>query len=81
MATQFVKLSSKNQLTLPRSIVKHFPGMRYFEIAERNNEVVLRPARMVVHGDALERVREKIRDLGLSEEMVAEAVKSVRKAK
>ena len=81
MAARYVKMSSKNQLTLPRAIVRHFPGTSYFEIAERDNEVVLRPARMAVHGETLERVREKIRGLGLTENVVSDAVKSVRKAR
>jgi len=53
MAARYVKLSSKNQLTLPRSVVRHFPGTRYFEIAQRENEVVLRPARIAVQGETL----------------------------
>jgi hypothetical protein len=81
MAARYVKLSSKNQLTLPRSIVRHFPGTRYFEIAEREREVVLRPARIAVQGETLERVREKIRALGLTEDVVSEAVRSARRAK
>jgi hypothetical protein len=81
MAARYVKLSSKNQLTLPRSVVRHFPGTRYFEIAQRENEVVLRPARIAVQGETLERVREKIRRLGLTEDVVSEAVRSARKVR
>lgn len=81
MAAHYVKLSSKNQLTLPRSVVRHFPGTRYFEIAERGREVVLRPARIAVQGETLQRVREKIRGLGITEDIVSEAVRSARKAK
>ena len=81
MAARYIKLSSKNQLTLPRSVVRHFPGTRYFEIAERGSEVVLRPARIAVQGETLERVREKIRALGLTEDVVSEAVRSARKVK
>jgi len=81
MAARFVKLSSKNQLTLPRSVIRRFPGTRYFEIAQRGSEVVLRPAHIAVQGETLERVREKIRSLGITEAVVAEAVKSARKSK
>jgi predicted nucleic acid-binding protein len=29
----FAKLTSKNQLTLPKDVVKDFPGTEYFDVA------------------------------------------------
>ena len=78
MSAKFVKLSSKNQLTLPKDVLKHFPKTRYFEITARESEVVLRPARISVQGDALKRVRDKINKLGLTEDVIPDAITSAR---
>jgi hypothetical protein len=78
MNKRYIKLSPKNQLTLPKSIINRFPGTQYFEIGTRENEVVLRPARMLVQGDTLKRVRDKIKSLGLKEDIVTEAIRNTR---
>ena len=54
------KLTSKNQLTLPKDIVSAFPGVSYFEVSERSGHIVLSPVRLN-EGDA---VRRKLRELG-----------------
>ena len=78
MNKRYIKLSPKNQLTLPKSIINRFPGIQFFEIGTRENEVVLRPARMLVQGDILKRVRDKIKSLGLKEDIVTEAIRNTR---
>ena len=35
------KKTSKNQITLPRSVVDRFPGVNYFEVREENGRIVL----------------------------------------
>jgi len=55
-----------------------YPGTQYFEINMRENEVVLRPARMHIQGETLKNVREKIRRLGLKEDIISEAIKKTR---
>ena len=40
------KLTSKNQLTLPKAIISQFPGAEYFEIATESGRIVLTPARI-----------------------------------
>ena len=64
------KLTSKNQLTLPKAIMASFEGVEYFDVTADNGRVVLTPARLV-QPDA---VRAKLAELGVSEADVAEAV-------
>ena len=81
MAGKYIKLSSKNQITLPRSVVKHFPGTEFFEVALADNMVTLRPAHMEVHGETLKKVRDKIKNLGLDQSIILEAIEDARKNK
>jgi hypothetical protein len=78
MSSKLLKLSSKNQITLPKKIVDRFPDTEYFEIETRDEEVILRPARIAVRGETLKRVREKIKKLGLTEDIIHEAIAYVR---
>lgn len=64
------KLTSKNQLTLPKSVISNFQGTRYFDVATEAGRIVLTPMR-VNRADA---VRAKMAELGLSEADVADAV-------
>ena len=69
------KLTSKNQLTLPKAVVSAFPGAEYFDVANENGRIVLTPVRLI-RADA---VRSKLADLDLSEADVAEAVEWARR--
>lgn len=69
------KLTSKNQLTLPKDIVSAFPGVSYFEVSERSGRIVLSPVRLN-QGDA---VRRKLRELGITDKDVREAVRWARR--
>ena len=64
------KLTSKNQLTLPKAVVTAMQGAEYFEVAEENGRIVLTPVR-IARADA---VRAKLEELHLSEADVADAV-------
>ena len=64
------KLTSKNQLTLPKAIVAGVEGVEYFDVTMDNGRVVLTPVRLV-QPDA---VRAKLADLDISEADVAGAV-------
>ena len=64
------KLTSKNQLTLPKRVVADFPGARYFDVAKEEGRIVLTPVR-TTSADA---VRAKLSALGLSETDVTNAV-------
>lgn len=69
------KLTSKNQLTLPKDIVSSFPGVSYFEVSERSGRIVLSPVRLN-QGDA---VRRKLRELGITNRDVQEAIRWARR--
>ena len=64
------KKTSKNQITLPKAIVRQFPDVEYFEVREEHGRIVLQPLRLS-RADA---VRAKLAALGIAETDIAEAV-------
>jgi len=68
------KKTSKNQITLPKAVVRQLPDVQYFEVSVREGEVVLRPAVVSAPGERLKAVRTKMRALGLSEKDVDDAI-------
>ena len=69
------KLTSKNQLTLPKAVIGKFPGARYFEVRAEKGRIVLVPARVT----SLAGVWSKIESLGITEKDVEDAVRWARK--
>lgn len=64
------KLTTKNQLTLPKSITKEIGESEYFDVKVENGQIILTP--VTIHrADA---VRGKLADLQITEEDVADAV-------
>ena len=37
------KLTSKNQLTLPKAVIADFQGLEYFDVTKENGRIVLTP--------------------------------------
>ena len=70
------KLTSKNQLTLPKAAVEATGNAEYFEVEARGGQLVLTPVR-IQHADA---VRAKLAKLNLDDEGLAAAVSWVRQA-
>ena len=70
------KMTSKNQLTLPKAAVQSVGASDYFDVEVRNGQIVLTPVR-IHRGDA---VRAKLAALGLTEADVAGAVQWARGA-
>ena len=68
------KITSKNQLTLPKSITNQLGPVEYFEVQIQNGQVVLTPVR-IQRADA---VRAKLAELDLTEKDVNDAVAWVR---
>jgi translation initiation factor IF-1 len=64
------KLTSKNQLTLPKSVTNALEPTEYFEVKVENGQIILTPVR-IQRADA---VRSKLTDLDLSEQDIADAV-------
>ena len=75
------KKTSKNQITLPKEIVKAFPGAEYFDVSIRDHGIRLMPVRITLAQSSLESVREKVKKLGLSEKDVGEAIQWARSRK
>lgn len=74
--TMLAKLTSKNQLTLPKSITATIGATEYFDVEASNGRIVLTPVR-IQRGDA---VRAKLAELGLQEQDTADAVTWARQA-
>ena len=64
------KLTSKNQLTLPKSITAAVGTAEYFDVEASNGRIVLTPVR-IQRGDA---VRAKLAELNLTEVDISDAV-------
>lgn len=64
------KLTSKNQLTLPKAATQAVGVAEYFEVETRAGQIILTPVR-IQRGDA---VRAKLAELSLTEADVADAV-------
>ena len=75
------KKTSKNQITLPKEIVKAFPGAEYFDVSIRDNTIRLMPVKITPVQSSLDSVREKIRKLGLTGKDVDEAIQWARSGK
>jgi hypothetical protein len=72
------KKTVKNQITLPKSIVEQLPKTDYFEVSLRGEEILLRPVVIESKGTTLERIRKKIKALGLTEKDVDAAIRWAR---
>jgi len=70
------KLTSKNQITIPKKIIDQIPEARYFEVELRDGAVLLRPLR--TYSTSLEAIRSKARNLDLDSLCVKEAIKWAR---
>ena len=68
------KLTSKNQLTLPKSVTQAVGHTEYFDVQTRDGQIVLTPVR-IQRSDA---VRAKLAELNLSEADIGGAVTWVR---
>jgi hypothetical protein len=75
------KKTSKNQLTLPKEIVKEFPDVDYFDAEVKGHAIVLTPVKITLIDTSVDIIREKMARLGLAESDVRDAVKWARKRK
>ncbi len=64
------KLTSKNQLTLPKSVTQAVQAAEYFDVETRDGQIILTPVR-IQRGDA---VRAKLAELELTESDITDAV-------
>jgi len=68
------KLTTKNQLTLPKAIATRFPGVEYFEVETDGTAITLKPLRR----SHLDEIHEHIEKLGITEQDIADAIKWAR---
>ena len=68
------KMTSKNQITLPKAVISKLPPSEYYEVEAVNDCIVLTPVR-VQNGDA---VRRKLELLGITEQDVDDVVRLTR---
>ncbi|MEO6021907.1 MAG: AbrB/MazE/SpoVT family DNA-binding domain-containing protein [Burkholderiales bacterium] len=76
------KLTSKNQLTLPKAVIEQVPQAQYFDVRAEGGQIVLTPVRITSAGndeEALKPIWRKIEKLGITENDIDNAVKSVRR--
>jgi hypothetical protein len=70
------KLTSKNQITIPKKIIDQIPETSYFEVELRDGAVILKPLR--TYSTSLNAIRSKVKDLGLKPDSVQEAIEWAR---
>jgi len=75
------KKTSKNQLTLPKEIVKSFPETEYFDVSVEGRKIILMPVRITPSHGTVEGIRDKMKRLGITEGDVTEAVAWAKKKK
>lgn len=71
------KLTSQNRVTLPKAVMADFPGTEYFEVSSEDGRIVLTPVRLARIGE----VQRKLKEIGITEADVADAVKWARQQK
>lgn len=69
------KKTSKNQITLPKTVVTRFKGVDYFDVSTDGECIILRP----LQKNRADEVRTRLAQLGIEEEDIAAAVTWARK--
>lgn len=64
------KLTSKNQITLPKVAVSSVDAAEYFEVTVEDGRIVLTPVKI----QKAQAVRKKLEELGISEQDIEDAV-------
>jgi hypothetical protein len=71
------KLTAKNQITIPKDVISSIPGVQYFDVSYSEGNVILKPVK--VYDTDLDGIRSKMKQLGISEKIIEEAVTWARK--
>ena len=72
------KRTTKNQITIPKAVMEAFPGVEYFDVRRQDREIVLKPVAINSKAEELERIRDKIAALGITEREIEAAVRWAR---
>lgn len=73
------KKTAKNQITLPKEIVKEFEGVVYFDASTQEGRIILTPVTIRPMEATLSSIRDKMHRLGIPEKDIAAAVDWARK--
>ena len=68
------KVTSKNQLTLPKAVATRISGVEYFDVSTDGVSITLRPLRQ----SRADEVRQHLEDLGITEQDVVDAIQWAR---
>lgn len=68
------KKTFKNQITLPKEVLKSFPETEYFDVVPDEDGILLRPVQIVTRSPALPRLRQKMQRLGITLNDIQEAI-------
>ena len=68
------KKTYKNQITLPKEALRHFPEAEYFDVAVEENGIFLRPVQIKMHSPLLKQIRHKMHRLGITRDDIHDAI-------
>jgi bifunctional DNA-binding transcriptional regulator/antitoxin component of YhaV-PrlF toxin-antitoxin module len=66
------KITTKNQITIPKKIINQIPDAKYFDVELKDGVVLLKP--LTFYDTDLREIRAKLKRLGLKSNSVTEAV-------
>ncbi|HEA65624.1 hypothetical protein LCGC14_2548760 [marine sediment metagenome] len=66
------KMTTKNQITIPKKIINQIPDAKYFDVELKDGVVLLKP--LTFYDTDLREIRAKLKRLGLKSNSVTEAV-------
>jgi len=69
------KKTTKNQITLPKTVITRFTGVEYFDVSTDGECIILRP----LQKSRADEVRAQLAELGIDEQDIAAAVSWARK--
>lgn len=76
------KMTSKNQITLPKEVLRDFGGREYFNARVENGRIILEPMIVrPVETRQLSDIRDRIQSMGLTEASIASLVEEARHAR
>jgi len=71
------KVTARNQITIPKKIMDQLPETHYFDVELKDGLIILKP--LAVYDTDLDKIRSKMKQLGITGDTVREAVEWARK--
>ena len=66
------KKTYKNQVTIPKEVIQGLEDISYFDVKREGVRIVLEPVTISKAEDKLEKIRQKIQRLGITEDDIEE---------